>query len=160
MRVHNQHILGFFDTTPRRQMHAAAHGYPSVADELASEIMDMDLPMDLDDDVTVDHLSLNQEASTLLQDDHDTNQATNRPRQRDTAASSWDNTEINQASGGSASSAQRSGGQSQLVLRSGGTNESVQRSRGTESDQRTTSNAKDVSYFIEVFYYLNLYHHI
>jgi hypothetical protein len=26
MRVHYQHILGFFDTTPRRQMHAAAHG--------------------------------------------------------------------------------------------------------------------------------------
>jgi hypothetical protein len=51
MRVHDQRILGFFDTTPRRQMHAAAHGDPSVADKLASEIMDMDLLMDLDNDV-------------------------------------------------------------------------------------------------------------
>jgi len=84
-----------------------------VADELASEIMDMDLPMDLDDDVDIKHSSLNQEASTLLRDDHYTNQTSKRPRQRNTAASSWDNTEITQASGGSASSAQHSGGQSE-----------------------------------------------
>jgi len=78
-------------------MHAAAHGDTSVANKLTSEIMDMDLPMDLDDDVDTDHSSLNQEASMLLQDDHDTDQASKRPRQRDTAASSRDNTEIAQA---------------------------------------------------------------
>jgi hypothetical protein len=44
MRAYDQRILGFFDTTPRRQMSAEMHGNTTAADELAEEIMQMDLP--------------------------------------------------------------------------------------------------------------------
>jgi hypothetical protein len=43
MRTYDQHILGFFDTTPRRQMLAAQHGDPEIATQIPDEIMNMDL---------------------------------------------------------------------------------------------------------------------
>ena len=154
MRTHDQRILGFFDTTPRKQMNASQHGDPDIAADLYDEIMDMDLPDNFDEDLPDDSSIQHQEADSIMtncapedttdSDDESSVPAKRRkqvPTSRRCAADFFSG----QRSGGSAQNASTSGGSAQTVPTSGGSAQNVSTSGGCAQNASTSGGSAATS---------------